>query len=60
MWHPEALSQAIVGAGRIPQERNTRYEPLHTSSIDLQPAYIRWVGETPAGREATSKTSESA
>ena len=56
MWQPEALSQAIVGAGRIPQQRNTRYEPLQTSSIDLQPASIRWVGETPAGRVATSKT----
>lgn len=60
MWHPEALSQAIVGAGRIPQQRNTRYEPLQTSSIDLQPAAIRWVCETPAGRVATSKTVESA
>ncbi len=60
MWHPEALSQAIVGAGRIPQQRNTRYELLQTSSIDLQPAAIRWVGETPAGRVATSKTIETA
>ena len=56
MWQPEALSQAIVGAGRIPQQRNTRYEPLQTSAIDLQPTLIRWVGETPAGQVATSKT----
>ena len=56
MWQPEALSQAIVGAGRIPQQRNTRYEPLQTNAIDLQPNLIRWVGETPAGRVATSKT----
>ena len=55
----EALSQAIVGAGRIPQQRNTRYESVQTSSIDLQPAAIRWVGETPAGRVATSKTTRS-
>ena len=60
MWHPEALSQAIVGAGRIPQQRNTRYERLQTSSIDLHPTAIRWVGETPAGRLATAKTIESA
>ena len=59
MWEPEVLSQAIVGAGRIPQQRNTRYEPLQASAIDLQPAAIRWVGETPAGRLATSKTTRS-
>jgi FO synthase len=56
MWHPEALSQSIVGTGRIPQQRNTRYEPVQASAIDLHPAAIRWVGETPAGRLATSKT----
>ena len=56
MWQPETLSQAIAGEGRIPQQRNTRYEPIPTSAIDLQPALIRWVGETPAGRVATSKT----
>lgn len=60
LWHPEAMSQAIVRAGRIPQQRNTRYEPLQTRSIDLQPGAIRWVGETPAGRAATCKTIESA
>ena len=60
MWHPEALSQAIVESGRIPQQRNTRYEPLQTPRIDLQPAAIRWVRETPAGRVATAKTIESA
>jgi FO synthase len=59
MWHPGALSQAIVGAGRIPQQRNTRYEPLQANAIDLQRAAIRWVGETPAGRLATSKTTRS-
>ena len=40
----------IVGAGRIPQQRNTRYEPLQTNAIDLQPNLLRWVGETPAGQ----------
>jgi FO synthase len=59
MWHPGALSQAIVGEGRIPQQRNTRYEPLQANAIDLQRAAIRWVGETPAGRLATSKTTRS-
>ena len=56
MWQPEALSQAIVGAGRIPQQRDTRYEPLQANAIGLSPTSIRWVGETPAGRVATSKT----
>jgi len=56
MWQPEALSLAILGAGRIPQQRNTRYEPLQARATDLQPAAIRWVGETPAGRVATPKT----
>lgn len=59
MWHSEALSQAIVRAGRIPQQRNTRYESVQTSSFDLQPAAIRLVSETPAGRVATSKTTRS-
>ena len=60
MWQPEALSQAIVGAGRIPQQRNTRYEPSQTSAIELQPGLIRWIGEMPAGRVATSKTIQGA
>jgi len=59
MWHPEALSLAIAGAGRIPQQRNTRYELLQASAIDLQPTAVRWVVETPAGRVATSKTTRS-
>ena len=56
MWQPEALSHAIVGPGRIPQQRDTRYEPLQANAIGLAPTSIRWVGETPAGRVATSKT----
>jgi FO synthase len=56
MWIPKDIEQAIVLAGRMPVQRNTRYEPAVSQRSDqLSGDAIRWVSHTPAGRYANPK-----
>ena len=58
MWTPTDIEQAIVGAGRSPVQRNTRYEPTASQAAgQLCPDAIKWVSHTPAGRYANPKYS---
>ena len=59
MWTPTDIEQAIVGAGRSPVQRNTRYEPTVVSQTagQLRSDAIKWVSHTPAGRYANPKYS---
>ena len=56
MWPPRDIEQAVVAAGRVPVQRNTRYEPAASQGADqLCSDAIKWVSHTPAGRQANPK-----
>ena len=56
MWSPAAIRRAITDAGRVPQQRNTRYDAIHSAIAPIDQAdALRWVEENPAGRRATPK-----
>ena len=56
MWSPAAIRGAITDAGRVPQQRNTRYDAIHSAIVPIDQAdALRWVEENPAGRRATPK-----
>ena len=56
MWSPAAIRRAITDAGRVPQQRNTRYDAIHSAIAPIDQAdAMRWVEENPAGRRATPK-----
>ena len=56
MWIPKDIEHAIGLAGRMPLQRNTRYEPAVSQRADqLSGDAIRWVAHTPAGRYANPK-----
>jgi FO synthase len=56
MWPPRDIEQAVVAAGRVPVQRNTRYEPAASQGAgQLCSDAIKWVSHTPAGRQANPK-----
>ncbi len=60
-WAAHDIAQAIQNLGRVPQQRNTRYQAVCAAPpVDAELQRIQWITQTPAGRRATNKLISSA
>lgn len=60
-WAAHHIAQAIQNLGRVPQQRNTRYQTVCAAHpVDAELQRIQWITQTPAGRRATNKLISSA